>query len=466
MMKERLRRTKNKIITAIICALFVTSAALTGCGAVVTADEINAAGQAEGNADAADFGQSDMSSALSDEQANLMAEYDLMEAEDAAEVSATPDEDDVAQDESEGSAGGGNDVTIIMVGDMLMHTPVEKAAYDPDADKYNYDFIFANTIDDIQAADIAIVNEEVIIGGEELGVSGYPGFNAPYELGDDLVEAGFDVICHATNHALDKGAKGISSCTGYWNEKHPDIEMLGIHESAEDADKMCILEVNGIKIAVLNYTYGTNGIPLPADMLYAVDELSEEKVIADLAKAEEAADFTIVVPHWGTEYSLAVSASQKKWAQIMTANGADLIIGAHPHVIEPIEWVEADGTDDKADAKCSALCYYSLGNYVNWTSGTGAGVAARMLGGMAQVTLTKDKNGEVYISHYGVEPLVCHVESGRENVTVYRLSDYSEELGQRNEIRAQDPAFSYEYVSDIAKDIWGDVTEGIDEEHR
>jgi len=93
-------------------------------------------------------------------------------------------------------------------------------------------------------------------------------------------------------------------------------------------------------------------------------------------------------------------------------------------------------------------------------------VAARMLGGMAQVTLSKDESGEVYISHYGVEPLVCHVERGRENVTVYRLADYSEELGQRNEIRAQDPAFSYEYVADLARDIWGDVTEGIDEEHR
>ena len=465
-MKESFRLTENKIIAVIICAVFVTLAALTGCGAVATTGEMSAAGPDEGDAKATDFGQSDMSSALSDEQANLMAEYDLMEAEDAAEISTASDEEGVAKDESEESAGGGNDVTIIMVGDMLMHTPVEKAAYDPDTEKYNYDFIFANTIDDIQAADIAIVNEEVIIGGEELGVSGYPGFNAPYELGDDLVEAGFDVICHATNHALDKGAKGISNCTGYWNEEHPDIEMLGIHESAEDAGKMCILEVNGIKIAVLNYTYGTNGIPLPADMPYAVDELSEEKVIADLAKAEEAADFTVVVPHWGTEYSLKVSESQKKWAQIMATNGADLIIGAHPHVIEPIEWVEADSEGDKADAKNRALCYYSLGNYVNWTSGTGAGVAARMLGGMAQVTLSKDESGEVYISHYGVEPLVCHVERGRENVTVYRLADYSEELGQRNEIRAQDPAFSYEYVADLARDIWGDVTEGIDEEHR
>ena len=99
-------------------------------------------------------------------------------------------------------------VSVVMVGDILLHTPVEEAAQDLDGN-YNFDFVFSQTKDSITAADLAIVNQEVIIGGKELGVSGYPAFNAPYEIGDALSGAGFDVVCHATNHALDKGKRGI-----------------------------------------------------------------------------------------------------------------------------------------------------------------------------------------------------------------------------------------------------------------
>ena len=114
----------------------------------------------------------------------------------------------------------------------------------------------------------------MIIGGEDLRVTGYPSFNAPFEVADALADAGFDVICHATNHALDRGAKGIVNCLGNWEDDHPEIEVVGIHTSKEDSDKICIYEKDGYKIAVLNYTYGTNGIPLPKDMPYAVDLLS------------------------------------------------------------------------------------------------------------------------------------------------------------------------------------------------
>ena len=383
----------------------------------------------------------DMEEALGREQIGLMQDYEIMEAQD--EAAAITDIPDVSESE---------EVSVIMVGDILLHTPIEKAAFDEDLDEYNYDFIFANTKDLIQQADIAIVNQEVIIGGSDLGVSGYPAFNAPYEIGDALVESGFDVICHATNHALDKGAKGILNCTDYWNLNHPDITMVGIHENLEDSEEVSIIEQNGMRIAVLNYTYGTNGIPLPDNMPYAVDMLSEDKVIADLEYAETNADFTIVVPHWGTEYSLKATDYQKKWAHIFTENGADLIIGAHPHVIEPVEWIYTDDVDDKA-----ALCYYSLGNFVNWTSGTGTGVADRMVGGMADVRLVSDKDGTVHIAEYGIIPLVCHVSNGPEGIGVYRFDDYDRALADSNEIRLQDPAFSYDYCRDLIDDIWGDL---------
>ena len=338
-------------------------------------------------------------------------------------------------------------ISLIMVGDILLHTPVEKAALQEDG-SYKFDAIFTNLKEDIQAADLAIVNQEVILGGEELGISGYPAFNAPFTVGDALVEAGFDVVCHGTNHALDKGKKGVLNCLSYWKESYPEIGVLGIHDSKESQDNIYIYEQDGMKVAVLNYTYGTNGIALPEDMPYAVDLLTEEKVIADIKKAEELADFTIVCPHWGTEYQLVQSKAQEKWAGIFVKHGVDLVLGTHPHVIQPISWV----TDEESGHEM--LVYYSLGNFVNWTSESGTGIANRMVGGMAQITLERTESGEVHIAEYGVEPVVCHLEQGVNGVTVYKLADYTEELAGENQICLQDNAFSKEYCENLCEEVW------------
>lgn len=344
----------------------------------------------------------------------------------------------------------GPEISIIMVGDMLMHTLVEESAKQEDG-IYSYDALFANTIEDIQAADLAIVNQEVIIAGDKYGISGYPAFNAPFELGHDLIEAGFDVICHGTNHALDQGKKGLMSCLAFWEENYPDVPVLGIHGSQEDQDEIYVYEQDGVKIAVLNFTYGTNGIPLPSDMPYAVDMLEEEKVVAALTKAEEVADFTVVCPHWGNEYELGVVNSQKKWTDIFFENGVDLVIGTHPHVIEPIELIVDEETDQ------SMLVYYSIGNFCNWTSSSGAGIANRMVGGMAQVTISVDEQGKPYIMEYGVEPVVCHLTDGMNGVSVYFLDDYTAELGSQNEIIKQDANFSYNYCVELCDKVWGDL---------
>lgn len=343
---------------------------------------------------------------------------------------------------------------IIMVGDVLLHTPVEESCRQSDG-SYDYDSLFAHTKETIEAADLALVNQEVIIGGAGLGISGYPCFNADFSLCDSLVETGFDVICHATNHAMDKGRAGLVNCAEYWKNNYPQITVLGIHDTAETsttggADPV-ILELPDMRIAILNYTYGTNGISLPEGMPYAVDLLDEKQVAADIQRAEELADFTIVCPHWGTEYRLTPDASQEKWTKIFAENGADLVLGTHPHVIEPIEWV----TDEESNQEM--LVYYSLGNFVNWTSGIGEGVANRMVGGMAEVTLTKNGNGEVEIEDYGVRPLVSHVTSGPGGVTTYFLEDYSEELAEENEIISQDPDFSFAYCIDLCDTVWGNL---------
>lgn len=344
----------------------------------------------------------------------------------------------------------GPEISIIMVGDMLMHTPVEESSLQEDG-TYSYDAIFANTVSEIQAADLAIVNQEVIIAGESMGVSGYPAFNAPFELGHDLIEAGFDVICHGTNHALDQGKKGLKNCLSFWEENYPEVPVLGIHGSQEDQDEIYVYEQDGVKIAVLNFTYGTNGIALPSDMPYAVDMLEEEKVVAALAKAEELADFTVVCPHWGNEYELGVVSSQEKWTDIFFENGVDLVIGTHPHVIEPIEMIVDETTGQ------SMLVYYSIGNFVNWTSSSGEGIANRMVGGMAQVSIGMDEAGEAFIMDYGVEPVVCHLTEGTNGVTTYFLEDYTTVMASENEIINQDANFSYEYCVELCDKVWGDL---------
>ena len=332
-------------------------------------------------------------------------------------------------------------VTLYMVGDVLLHERVTESGLSEDG-TYNFDHFFAHVKDDIESADIALVNQEVILGGEALGISGYPNFNGPFEVGDALAEAGFDVVLHATNHALDRNGDGIMNCLGYWKTVHPEIAVLGINESEADSEKVYIREVNGIKVAILNYTYGSNGIEPPYDMPYAVNYLDEETLRRDIAYAEENADFTVVCPHWGTEYEHEPDDSQRYWAGIMTECGADLIIGTHPHVIEPVE--EIGGVP----------VFWSLGNFINSTAEEGAGVADRMLGAAAKVTLAKDSDGAVTVSEYSAEPLVCHVADGK-GMTTYRLSDYTGELAEENLIVYSDPSFSVEYLNELFERIMG-----------
>ena len=341
------------------------------------------------------------------------------------------------------------DISLIMVGDILLHDSVERNCRLDDG-SYDFSGIFRNTRDDISSADIALVNQEVIIGGSELGITGYPSFNAPYEIADELVDTGFDVICHATNHALDRRKAGIINCLNYWRENHPDEAVIGIYDSEEASEDIYIYEKNGIKLAILNYTYGTNGIPLPKDMPYAVKMLDEDVVVRDLRRADELADFVVVCPHWGTEYNLNISTEQDNWTELFLDNGADLVIGTHPHVIEPMEWEE-----DK-EAGNRMLVYYSLGNYVNWTAGNGPGTSNRMIGGLARVNIGRNDSGQVVIKDYGVEALVCHLSKEKGKITVYRLNEYTEELAQSNEIVKQDSNFSKQYCIDLCNDVWGE----------
>lgn len=341
------------------------------------------------------------------------------------------------------------EISLVMVGDILLHTPVSESGLMEDG-SYNYSHLFENVRKDIEGADIALVNQEVILGGTELGLSGYPAFNGAYEVGDAIVEAGFDVVLHATNHALDKGRQGILNCINYWKNFHPDIEIVGINESQEEQNDICVKEINGIKIAILNYTYGTNGISLPSDMPYCINLLDYEKIARDMEKAKQMSDFIVVCPHWGTEYTHIETDEQEKWAEYFTELGANLIIGTHPHVIEPVKWVETSNGN-------KALVYYSIGNFINATSDYGRGVADRMVGAMANVIIARNSDGNIYIKDYSAIPLVTQMKSGRGQITTYKLSDYSEELATQNEIIGRDSVFSLKYCKELCDNVFGEV---------
>ena len=341
-------------------------------------------------------------------------------------------------------------IELVMVGDMLMHLRVTNSGKQEDG-SLNYDHIFAPVKDLIEGADIAIGNQEVMLGGPDLGYSGYPRFNTAYEFGDALVEAGFDVMLHSTNHSVDKGKEGAMNCLNYWKENHPQMGVVGLYGSQEERDTIYVYEKDGIRVAILNYTYGTNGLPVPSDMPFLVNLMTESLIKKDIKAAKEVADFVIICPHWGTEYVHYATKNQKNWAKFFMECGADLCIGTHPHVIEPVEWIENDEGD-------KMLVYYSLGNFVNSTASNKIGVANRMLGAMATVTIAKNrKDGTVYIKEYGAEPLVTFVPNSGKGIATMHLEDFTDELALKSMTYQKDPNFSVDFLQQLWQEVMGNL---------
>lgn len=446
----------KKINNVLLCIIILTLILTTGCGS-----KSNSAKEAAALESSSSITTSNLkSTTITDDSENGTASDDsenMTTDESGNQINSEDDSNSLSGSTLGGTQGksdsqnndNATEFSLVMVGDVLLHTPVSDSGLMEDG-SYNYSHLFRNVRNNIEEADLALVNQEVILGGTELGLSGYPAFNGAYEVGDALVEAGFDVVLHATNHALDKGRRGILNCINYWRTSHPDMGVIGINESQEEQNNVYVREVNGIKVAILNYTYGTNGISLPSDMPYCVNLLDGGKIAKDMEIAKQISDFIIVCPHWGTEYTHNETAEQEKWAEYFTELGANLIIGTHPHVIEPVKWVEASNGN-------RALVYYSIGNFINATSDYGRGVADRMIGAMAKVIVAKNSDGSFYVKDYSAIPLVTQMISGRGQITTYKLSDYSEELAAQNEIILRDSVFSLQYCKELCDSVFGEV---------
>ena len=344
-------------------------------------------------------------------------------------------------------------VSLLAVGDDLVHGSTLNGGLQEDG-TYDFNHFYQHLTDEISAADIAIINQETILGGDQFAYTGYPTFNTPDAMGDAIVNAGFDVVLHATNHTMDKKDKGVEHCLEFWSTTYPDITVLGIYASKEAQDTVTVVEKNGIRIAMLNYTYGLNGIKIPEGKEHLVTLLTwnnRDYIRSQIQQAKEISDFVIVFPHWGTEYKYEPDKNQIAWTELFAEEGVDLVIGAHPHVLEPVEWI------DRPDGE-KMLVFYSLGNFIS-----GQIEAPRLLGGMANVTITETPEGSFEISDCSVIPVVTHYSDnvGDGTYATYRLSEYTEELLQLHGIhkRAEYTVFTLEDTWELAREILGEYLE-------
>ena len=225
------------------------------------------------------------------------------------------------------------------------------------------------------------------------------------------------------------------------------MAVLGINETEEDYNDIYVYNKDGFKIAILNYTYGTNGIAIPASKPYIVNMLDVDKITQDVTKAKEIADMVVVCPHWGTEYVYEPDSNQKYWTNLFLKLGVDVVIGAHPHVMEPVETLTRDDGHQM-------VVYYSLGNFVS-----NQDKMPRMLGGMAKVTLVKSgTDNSCYIKQYSYTPIVTQKLFGTSLITSYKLSDYNDTLASENAIRKDsgNSEFSLSYCQELCKLVFGD----------
>lgn len=336
----------------------------------------------------------------------------------------------VAQKEAEAAKKAAEEpevstASVIAVGDNLYHGSLIESG-ENDSGTWNYDQIYDKVRDEIQAADVAMVDQETVFTTEHDAVSSYPSFATPTEVGDALMNAGFDVVESATNHIDDYGIDFLQETFNFWSSKYPDVPVLGIHPTQEDADTVKTLEVNGITISFLDYTYGTNNGGVGEGNEYMIDLFDKNKVSTMIQKAKASSDVLIFVAHWGKEEEPMPTEYEKEWATFLMQQGVDVVVGGHPHILQPYGRM----SDDQGH---NMLIFYSLGNFVS-TQQTLTG----LLEGMASFTIQKTvKNGETTIDILDptVKPMVMHYNKDEGVFNPYMLEDYTEELASQHGVK-------------------------------
>lgn len=250
---------------------------------------------------------------------------------------------------------------LTAIGDIMCHNTQYFDAYNSSTDSYDFSYVFSDISNYIQDSDITVANLETTFAGKDRGYSNYPRFNTPDELAYDIGKLGVDVVSTSGNHSLDYGFYGLSRTIDTLN--NANISHVGTYKTQEERDTILFKEVNGVKIAFLNYAYGTNGITIPSDKPYCINIIDKNLIKNDIENAKsQGADMIITSVHWGDEYSLTPNTSQDELADFLFQNGVNVILGTHPHVLQKMEKrtisLEDGSTRD-------GFIIYSLGNFIS-----------------------------------------------------------------------------------------------------
>ncbi|GKH52225.1 capsular polysaccharide biosynthesis protein [Eubacteriales bacterium] len=340
-------------------------------------------------------------------------------------------------------------VRLRAVGDNLIHDSIyRQAAEYAGGNGFDFGPVYEHVAPLVADADLSFINQETIIAERLYPLSGYPMFNSPEAVGRHMAEIGFDVVSVANNHMFDMGEAGLAAALDFWEGLGVDV--FGAWRTEAAMEHPVLTECHGITFGWVPMTEHTNGLSLPASTEMRYIRTGERELMKrQIELAREAADFVIVVPHWGTEYSLEVNDSQLELAQWFADLGVDLVIGSHPHTLQPIEW----RTGQQGHRM---LVAYSLGNFVGSML-----YPQNMLGGMLDLDITKDgETGETSITRAELIPTVIHYEGLGKHLRTYPFSEYTGELAAAHgivqlaasyDVAIAPGAFSLDYMRGIIK---------------
>ncbi len=293
-----------------------------------------------------------------------------------------------------------NSISMVMVGDCLIHRFVYTDALNDDG-TYSFSKMFTEVEPLIKGHDLAFYNQESNIGGKALGLSAYPRFNSPEEIGDDMVNLGFNLVSLANNHTMDKGEQGVINSVNYWKTK-PGVYYSGQALSDEDRESnIKVLQKNGIKYAFFAYTTVTNGLLPPTGKEYLTNIYSKEKVEADINKVKDKVDLIIVSMHWGEEYTTNPNSNQKQIAKELANMGVNLVIGNHAHSLQPVEMID------------DTLVFYALGNFISAQD-----TVDKQTGVIISLIINKEKDGKITFSDIKADLTYTYFKGSR-NFKVY-----------------------------------------------
>lgn len=278
------------------------------------------------------------------------------------EISSTDTSNNISENTEKSSKNEETDVTFTLtaIGDVMCHNTQYWDAYDKDTGEYDFSYVFDNISFYTKTTDITVGSLETSFAGEERGYSNYPTFNSPDNLAYSLKKIGVDVLSTAGNHCLDMGFSGLSRTIDVLDDA--DISHLGTYKTQENRDAVLFKYVKGVKIAFINYTYGTNGISVPSDKSFCVNLIDKDLIKKDIESAKsQKADLIVACMHWGTEYRTTANSEQEELADFLFQNGVDVILGNHPHVLEQME--KRTVTLENGSTK-DGFVIYALGNFI------------------------------------------------------------------------------------------------------